>query len=965
MKNAKMAAFRAAALFAAALTGIAAFGAAPPAARAQAPAAENVQLFQENSYTAYRQAHAGAPAGTATLTLLPEQARFAGDASAVLEEVGGREALHIQKQAGQYVWTVEVPEEGLYRLAMDYYPTDGKNGEIELEVRLDGELPFDGTQRLVLPKLYRDEISDFQRDNRGNDMRPVQIVESCWMTASLSDSEGYAVDPYLFYLDKGSHTVEVTPVKQNFAIGELRLEPPEKVLSYAEYLAQHEGKVSDNSGAFYPVEAEKPYSKTSSMLYPLSDRSSPATSEVHPTQIRLNTIGGENWKSAQQTITWKIKVEKDGFYQLGFRFKQNFLRGMYVSRRIEVDGSVPFEEFKQVTFSYGINWQAGPAGGDQPYCLYLTAGEHEISMTPTLGDIAQQAEQVGYVTYQLNDLYRRIIMITSVNPDTYRDYALQEAIPGLLDELGELSGTLRSIYDVMCEKTGHKGSESASLLRMAEQLESFIREPDSIPARLSSFHNNISSLSTWTLTVGDQCLLLDSLWLAAADAQTPRADAGFLESAWFQIQSFFGSFFQDYNQIGNVYEGERTIQVWVSSGRDQAEVIKQMIDSGFTDKTGIVVNLSLVQGALLQATMAGKGPDVALQLGHGDPVNMALRGALEPLEEYEGFEELTGAFVPGAFVPYQLSGHTYALPETQNFLMMFYRTDVFEEMGLQPPVVWQDLYDAAEVLQGSNMEVGLPYVSMDAYSVVSAGVGTQSIFPTLLSQRGLNLYNENLTATALDTPEAYEVFKQWTDFYTKYGFPLFKDDYNRFRTGQMPLVIATYTFYNQLYVAAPEIRNLWKMAPIPATEREDGTLDRSVAASGTASVILSSAEDKEACWKFLQWWVGAETQSRYGNEIESVLGAAGRYNPASTEALEQMPWSGAELDMLLEQQRNLVEIPELPGGYYTSRNVDNAFRRVFFHNDNPREALNYWNRQINDEIQRKRKEYGLDGGTQP
>ena len=956
---------RSTALLTAALIGFTAFGAVPPTVRAEAPAAESALLFQEDGYTAYRQAHAETPAGTATLVLLPEDARLAGDASAVLEEIEGQTALHIQKQAGQLVWTVEVPETGLYRLAMEYYPTDEKNGEIELELRLDGELPFDGTQRLALPKLYRDEVSDFRKDNRGNDMRPAQVVDARWMTAFLSDSEGYAVDPYLFYLDKGSHTVEISPVKQNFAIGELRLEPPEEVPGYAAYLSRYEGKGGGNSGAFYPVEAEKPYSKTSSMLYPLPDRSSPATSEVHPTQIRLNTIGGENWKSAQQTITWKIMVEKDGFYQLGFRFKQNFLRGMYVSRRIEVDGSVPFEEFKQVSFPYGINWQSGSAGGDQPYLLYLTAGEHEISMTPTLGDVAQQAEQVSYVTYRLNDLYRRIIMITSVNPDSYRDYALQEAIPGLLDELRELAGTLRTIYDIMCEKTGHKGSESASLLRMAEQLESFMREPDSIPDRLSSFHNNISSLSTWTLTVGDQCLLLDSLWLAAADAETPRAGAGFLESAWFQIQSFFGSFFQDYNKIGNVYEEDRTIQVWVSSGRDQAEVIKQMIDSGFTDKTGIAVNLSLVQGALLQATMAGKGPDVALQLGHGDPVNMALRGALEPLEGYEGFEELADAFVPGAFVPYQLAGHTYALPETQNFLMMFYRTDVFEELGLQPPAVWQDLYDVAEVLQGSNMEVGLPYVSMDAYSVVSTGVGTQSIFPTLLSQRGLSLYNESLTATALDTPEAHEVFKQWTDFYTKYGFPLFKDDYNRFRTGQMPLVITTYTFYNQLYTAAPEIRNLWKMAPIPATRQEDGTLNRSVAASGTACVILSSAEDKAACWRFLQWWAGTETQGRYGNEIESVLGAAGRYNPASTEALEQMPWSGAELDMLLDQQKNLVEIPELPGGYYTSRNVDNAFRRVFFHNENPREALNYWNREINEEIQRKRKEYGLDGGTQP
>lgn len=515
MKKAKILIRRPAAFLSAVLVGVAAFCIAPSVAKAETPALESLGMIREDGYTAYRLAHTDATAGTTVLALSPGEAIPTEDACAVLETIEGQQALSIQKQSGQLVWNVDVPETGLYQLAIDYYPTDEKSGEIELEVWLDGELPFDEMQRLTLPKLYRDEVSDFRKDNRGNEMRPAQIVDACWMTAFLSDSEGYTTDPYLFYMEKGRHTIEVVPVKQNFAIGELRLEPPEKVISYAEYLSQHEGKTSDNSGVIYLAEAEKPYSKTSSMLYPLADRSSPATSETHPTQIRLNTIGGENWKNAQQTITWKITVEKDGLYQLGFRFKQNFLRGMYVSRRIEVDGNVPFEEFKQITFSYGVNWQADSAGGDQPYLLYLTAGEHEISMTPTLGDVAQQVEQVSYVAYRLNDLYRRIIMITSVNPDTYRDYALQEAIPGLLDELKELAGSLRTIYDVMCEKTGHKGSESASLLRMAEQLESFIKGPDSIPTRLTSFHDNISSLSTWVLTMGDQCLLLDTLWLAA------------------------------------------------------------------------------------------------------------------------------------------------------------------------------------------------------------------------------------------------------------------------------------------------------------------------------------------------------------------------------------------------------------------------------------------------------------------
>ena len=58
----------------------------------------------------------------------------------------------------------------------------------------------------------------------------------------------------------------------------------------------------------------------------------------------------------------------------------------------------------------------------------------------------------------------------------------------------------------------------------------------------------------------------------------------------------------------------------------------------------------------------------------------------------------------------------------------------------------------------------------------------------------------------------------------------------------------------------------------------------------------------------------------------------------------------------------MKEIPEIPGGYYTSRNVDNAFKAVIYNNTNPREALNYYNKQINAEILRKREEFGLEGG---
>ena len=64
---------------------------------------------------------------------------------------------------------------------------------------------------------------------------------------------------------------------------------------------------------------------------------------------------------------------------------------------------------------------------------------------------------------------------------------------------------------------------------------------------------------------------------------------------------------------------------------------------------------------------------------------------------------------------------------------------------------------------------------------------------------------------------------------------------------------------------------------------------------------------------------------------------------------------------LLEQFEYAKGIPQVPGGYYTSRQVNNAFHKVVTEKKiGPREALTDFTRYINDEITYKRKEFGID-----
>ena len=177
--------------------------------------------------------------------------------------------------------------------------------------------------------------------------------------------------------------------------------------------------------------------------------------------------------------------------------------------------------------------------------------------------------------------------------------------------------------------------------------------------------------------------------------------------------------------------------------------------------------------------------------------------------------------------------------------------------------------------------------------------------------------------------------------------------------------ITDYNTFNTLVVSAPEIRGLWDFTLIPGTERTDENgntyIDRSVHCWGTCSMMLASDDEakKQKAWEFMKWWASADTQVRFGRELESVMGSAARYATANLEAFKQLSWSAEQVKVLEEQRSFTKGFREVAGGYYTSRHLTNACRKVMNNKEDPREVLLDYVRTINEEITKKRKEYGL------
>lgn len=875
---------------------------------------------------------------------------------------GKDDVLKWTNQGGEVTYSVDVANAGIYHINMVYRPLEGSNITTEFELLIDGELPFDSAARISMPRKWVNEYA-IRPDERDNELRPPQVQEFEWMDKPIIDTDGLSNEPLIFYLTEGRHEITLVGTKANFAIKSMTFYNSEELPSYSTNKPS-EAEVNSTPTFYEKIEGENAIYKTDSTLYPTYDRTSYLTSPSHPTKMRYNTIGQQNWKKAGQIIAWEVVVPNDGYYKIGIKARQNEMRGFFSNRRVYVDGEVLFEELDQVRFPYSMDWYTTTlSDGEEEIYIYLEADKkHVIELEAVPGVIGESMRRLDDIIFDLNYYYRRILMITGPEPDELNDYNIDVQIPNILEEFQRISDGLMQEKENIESMTKQKGSEATALEATAIILNRAIKKPEKIPMMLGSIKDNISSVSAWMREYRDQPLEVDYIEIGSHDAEFQPTKSNFFKSMSFGFQAFIGSFFEDYNVLTD--ERKSALNVWVSLGRDQAQVVKELTDSYFVPDYNTDVTINLVQGSILEATLAGKGPDIALFIGGDFPINLAVRGLLVDVSRYPDYEEVTQRFADDVMTLYTYDDKAYALPVSQTFPMLFYRKDVLEELGFnQPPETWTEFIDILRPLQRNHMQAGLilpAIVPGDAATMISTTVEPGHTFAMLLLQRGQNFYNEDLSETTFNTPEAYEAFETWTKFYNVFNFDQQYDAYSRFRTGEMPMVIQNYTFYNQLTVAAPEIRGLWDFAPVPGTVRDDGTISHAVNSAGAGAVIFNKVKDTDAAWEFIKWFTSADIQTQYGRTIEGLLGPLGRYDTANLEALEQLPWSTKEMELLQAQIDELEEVPVIPASYAVTRNIMNAFRSVANDATNPRDTLITYNRDINSEISRKRKELGID-----
>ena len=921
------------------------------------------------SYSTYRSKHPDAKKASAAIVIkAADYDKSATTAEAeVLSEYAGRTGKLLYTGAeGAVSWKVNVPETGLYAFKIEYSSVSDKTNTVERSLYLNGKVPFAEARFLQMFKTwvndYDDETGRFASDKTGNELRPNTTVKVKWSTYTLMDSNGYISSPLELYLEKGENVIALEAVREEAVLDTLTLFPLETLPSYESVKAGYEKNGYKSAEGAEPIvlQAEMPSAVSNYTIYPTYDRSSALTEPQNATKIKLNTIGGDKWKTAGTWIEYEFTCAKTGLYNIVTRFKQNGLDGLYVSRRLYINGAVPFEEANLCQFPYGDAWQVDSLtyhyGADEKdkydFEFYFEAGKtYTLRFEVTVGYLGEIIDTISKSLDSLDKDYLEILKLTGADPDENRSYGFARVMPDTIRDLYTQSEVLAEVIEYLTGMSGVKGENITTLEQTQLLLKQMGSDEDKIAGNLSTLKTYIGSLGTWINNVNAQPVQLDYLVIQPTGSDLPRAEANFFESFIYQIKQFFGSFISDYNSLGETGDGESAeeasnIEVWFTTGRDQAQIVRNLVDNSYRkEHPNASVNLKLVaSGTLLPSVLAKCGPDVALNGAGGDTINYAIRNAVLALNEFDSFDEVITRFSPSAIESQSLYGKTYGLPDTQSFPIMFYRKDILEDLGLEIPKTWDDLLAMIPVLQYNNMTIGL----------------RKEDYQTYLYQMGGDMWADDGMRINLDSNKALEAFEMSCNMFTQYSLNVSYDFANQFRTGEMPIGIADYTIYNTLIAFATEIAGLWGFAPIPGIEQPDGTINNVAVSAAVGINMMSGCNDKEASWDFMDWYTDKYFQVNYSNELVAILGDCAKNPTANMSALEELDWTADEYKNLYEQFGHLVAVTPYPGNYIITRYTDFAFFDAYNNLMDPVEQLLANISAINKEITRKRTEFKLE-----
>ncbi len=857
------------------------------------------------------------------------------------------------------VLNVDVPETALYQVKFDYLSYDDSILPIELKLKVDGEYPFYEARNLKFETTWTtDGKADL--DRYGNEIVTLPDKAKVWETKALMDASYRYSEPLLVSLTKGTHTFEIAMSEGTVLLGNITLAAPEEIPVY-------NGSEKAAGNELITIEAEDFFERNDSAIHAAGEYDS-AVNPLSAKEKVLNVLDGDSFKTAGQTVSYQFNVETAGYYYIGMNYRQSEKNDFPVYVDFRIDGELPNEAFRGYPVAYTTKYKNDSLTDNEgnKLSVYLEAGVHTISLTISAEKLRFALEAVDEIMSGVNDLSLEVTKVAGTNKDKYRDLKLTRYIPDVQDRLYAWVDQLNALGETAAELVGAKDKEDvaafAYLLIAADQLKTLGDEPDELIYRVDELSTSVNSINTQIANfvdiINDNVLSVDRIYVYQEDAKLPKG-LNVFESAALSVKRFFYSFFGQSYSASNADEDH--IQVWVNRPRQYVEIMQKMIDEQFTPVTGIEVDLCLMTDAnkLVLSNASGDTPDIATGINYAIPFEIGIRGALVDLTKFDNYKEIFGRYSEGILVSSVIGEGLYSLPETMNFYVMFYRSDVLEKIGLSVPDTMDDLIAMLPDLQMRGLNVFYPTAPMLAMRNFH---GTTP----LIFQNGGTLYGKTAQEVAVDAEATVEGFRQLTELFTIYDLPIdVPNFYQHFRNGDLPIGIADFNSYNLILNAAPEIANSWGIALVPGVkDAETGEVLRYMSGGAESTVMFKSDDEREQkAWEFMCWWSSAEVQAEFGQMLQIMYGDEYIWPTANLEAFGMLPFPTSDKEIIMEQASYILEAPRLLGSYMLEREMSNAFNDVVVNGDTLRSRIDDVVKIVERETSRKLEEFGYIDST--
>lgn len=398
------------------------------------------------------------------------------------------------------------------------------------------------------------------------------------------------------------------------------------------------------------------------------------------------------------------------------------------------------------------------------------------------------------------------------------------------------------------------------------------------------------------------------------------------------------------------------ITVWeVGYANETINIVKDLIATDFTPKTGIEVEISNYPwegmfNKVLLAMASNDTPDIIA----GAPdhlVEYGVRGGVIDLKDLVGEErvrEVENKLYPGTTRALNFRGNTFGFVESTGVIIGYYRTDILTELGMEIPKTWGDLHEMLPKLQARDMNAGWGYGGI-------AGGPQWGSYLMMRQNNGTWVDGENYKSLLMEQ-NSLQGFTTYVELFSKYGMPQEGVSFQMFRTGEWPVLMDVSAFYANAYLAAPEIKGKWNVDLIPGTVRVDGSVSHESFMGGNVLGIPKASKNKEAAFKYLEWYLSDETQSKFVAMVPEKIQGALTFS-GNVKATMSLPIPEEDKEKFYNQLNISNAFSYFPGGAAVTRELDFAVHNVLQMGMTPKEALEIAHKNTETELSRKQKEY--------